>query len=411
MFDVVGDMFMKHACKFIPLLATLVLTGCNTPVNNGAVDQNAWDAFFGQSASNFLSQNLTMDATDGEYSVKVEIDENKIHIVDYKGEDEYFVLTPLTEGNCAIDCIKKKNDLWSKSTSIDSYESFFIESFFPFSIGYGNLKYEDFVEKDGVYTLDKIECELYSWNTYTVEDIKIAFANNKLSSISFKYTYEDHDGVHTSNTSATFSKYGSTSFTIPEVIEQPLVSFNVEEGVEGITVSAFNPLSGDSTGVYNRDNAKITNASFNHNTLYGSDLLESLKGAQEQYYQAFLFELSFGGETELDLEKSFATAYPAIDESKLNFAKSFRIGFIMEDSAFVYAPLQVKEKCSYSSGDSNNPQAQYKEGEIFDKNDTLKVSLPAEKSITVIMWFDGWDENCVNEALMQEVYTTLTFTL
>lgn len=400
---------MKHSARIIPLLATLLLTGCNTPVKNEEVNQKIWDSIFGESYANFLSHNLTVEASDGDFEVKIEINENTVRYSDSDNDEYYYVVNTLEGDLCAIDYIYNRDGRWLKKTDKDSYESLFTELFFPFSMGFGNYNYEDFQEEDGVYTIDRVECEVYSWGKYVQEDVKITFANEKLSSISFKYFYEDHDGFHEYNVNAKFSKYGSTSFNIPEIKDYPLATIEAEEGAS-VALTAFGPLTTSENHILNPNKKQVTDATFDHNTLYGSEQLEQLKDPDKPYYPAFLFGITVSEGTKLDLEKCTATTYPALVEGRLNTAKAFRIGFIMETGSFVYAPLQVKEKCAYGF-DENNEPLQYKEGEIYGAMENNKLQLPSDQLIYVVCWFDGWDENCVNEAVFQEVNFTLGFSL
>lgn len=398
---------MKRGFKMLALLSITVLTGCGTPVKNSEVSQSVWDNCFKDYYARFLAQNVTIDVEGDDFKALFEIDENRIHFDWKDNSEEYYTVNTVDETMCTYDCVHKKNGRWVKDSGKDSFETFFLENF-PLFDGFNFYKMEDFEVVDNVYVFkgEELKVNYYSWETVYQSNIKIAFANDKLSSLSYTYR-QDPDRIEM-NVSFKFSKYGKTSFNIPEAEDTPLFTLDVEETLN-VSPRAYGPLSVEDGNIMNKNKAVLTDMSYNHNMLYGSQTLEELKNAgDESYYRAFLFSITVDENTKLDLDKSLATAYPAMIEGGLNTARSLRIGFIMESNSFVYAPLQVKDKCSYSDGEHSS-SVPYQEGEIYDMNSTGKVPLPAETEIFVVTWFDGWDENCVNEASVQEVFITLGF--
>lgn len=398
---------MKQGVKLISLLAVAAITGCSSPVKSSEINQSIWDGFFKDYYTSFLAQNVTIEMTGDEANATFEINANQIHFDWKDGNEEYYTINFIDDTTCSYECVYKKNGRWVKESDKDSFENFFLENFSCFD-GFNFYKMEDFELIDNVYTYkgEELEVSYYSWGTVYQSNIKIAFADEKISSLSYTYRQDPDDALM--NVSFKFSKYGKTSFTIPEAVETPLFTLNVEEGLN-VTPTAYGPLKVADGNIWNEEKAPLTDMSYDHNMLYGSQQLEELKSAKgEGYYRAFVFGLTVDEDTKLDLDKSLTTAYPAMIEGGLNTARSLRIGFIMESGSFVYAPLQVKEKCSYSNGQESGATP-YNEGEIYDMNSQGKVSLPANQEIYVVTWFDGWDENCVNEASFQEVFITLGF--
>ena len=149
--------------------------------------------------------------------------------------------------------------------------------------------------------------------------------------------------------------------------------------------------------------SNLTNSSFNHHTgefffpsadpnqavskPIGGDGL--VPGNQNLYlFAKGTIESPEGADVYFDAEHSKAT--PFTDSLML---KALRVAFYSAESAFVYAPLQDAAKCSYIQ---NTAMAigQYGD-ELFDQTSKDKVKLP-NKTTTMVVWFDGNDENMVN---------------
>ena len=399
---------MKRGIKSLALLSIIAITGCSSSVKYSEVSQSVWDSYFSDSYADFFAQNVTIEVKEEEDKYFFELDENQLHVKWYDNSEEYYTINKVDDKQCTYERLYQKGDKWVKDSDKDSFEDLFLGTF-GFFYGYSFYKQQDFTFENGFYTYneEELECAIYSYGPEYQRDIKIGFSGDKLVSLSFQYHYE-HESELTP-IEVTYSKYGKTKVTIPDVVETPLFTLDVEEGLN-ISVTPYGALTVRDENIWNPTKAQLTDMSFNHNTLYGSQQLADLNNPFNEHnaFRAFKFGLTVGEGTKLDLTKSVTTAYPAMVEGGLNSAKSLRIGFIMETGSFVYAPLQVKEKCSYSDGVNTEP-AHYNEGEIYDKNSQDKIALPADKEIFVVTWFDGWDENCVNEAVMQEVFVTLGF--
>ena len=399
---------MKPGIKLLTLLSIITLTGCSSPVKYSSVTQSVWDSYFNDSYADFFAQNVTIEVKEENDNYFFELEENLLHVKWYDGSEEYYTINKVDDNLCTYERLYQKGDKWVKDSDKDSFESLFINTF-GFFYGYSFYKQSDFAFENNMYTYKEgeLECAIYSWGPEYQSDIKIGFSGDKLVSLSFQYRFEKDAGLIP--VEVKYSKYGKTEVTIPDVVETPLFTLDVEQGLN-ISITPYGALTVRDGNVWNPNGAQLTDMSFNHNTLYGSQQLGDLNNPINDYnaYRAFKFGLTVDENTKLDLSKCLTTAYPAMVEGGLNSAKSLRIGFIMETGSFVYAPLQVKEKCSYSDGINSEP-AHYNEGEIYDTNSQDKISLPANKEIFVVTWFDGWDENCVNEAVLQEVFVTLGF--
>ena len=94
-------------------------------------------------------------------------------------------------------------------------------------------------------------------------------------------------------------------------------------------------------------------------------------------------------EVSFDAERSSGT----VSKNPL-IAKTLRIAFYSEEGAFVYAPFQEASKCVYPEGDRLE---QYGD-DLLDKDSVGKAPLP-NKSTTLVMWFDGNDENANDSAM------------
>lgn len=401
---------MKKIFKIIPILLLTSLAGCTpTSTKPSEVSEDAWNKAFHMQASEFFKQNIIIEGNSSKAKGKYEIDNYKMCESIEGFDNSYSVITPEKDNLCTLEYIYKKNDAWNKRTSKTDFESIFYDEFLYSLAGFEFYEQKDFKVENSVYKLDKLDVDIYSWDGYTQKDIQITFANNKLSTLSFNYDeFSGDKGQQNVKVDLKFS-YGKAKVVIPEVKNNPYVTIDVEEGIN-LTIAPYEPLQLQDNTLIRPEECRLGDASFDHNTLFGTDLASKLVNKQG-YYFGFAFNITLGESAKLDFEKSFVVTNPKIEEGKVSIARALRIAFAMEDSAFVYAPLQVEEKCSYSKVvDDSTKETKYQEGELFDMNSTAKVVLPANKTITVVTWIDGWDENCVNVAIDQQIAITLGFT-
>ena len=167
-------------------------------------------------------------------------------------------------------------------------------------------------------------------------------------------------------------------------------------------------------------NSPLTNASFNHNTgdMYG------VESTGPNDFVGYTVPLDGDGKGRLTGDYYlFAKATITVPEDLTVYfdaehssgqlkqgkqaSKSLRICFYTEEAAFVYAPFQDANKCSYLI-DTEMHTATYG-GELLDQNSTSKISLPG-KEVTMIIWFDGNDENVTNDARFDDFRLILAFT-
>ena len=166
---------------------------------------------------------------------------------------------------------------------------------------------------------------------------------------------------------------------------------------------------------------RLTDASFNHRT--GEAYGVTFNGND---FDAYTVPLSGDGRAQVTGEYYlFAKATIALPENSAVYfdaehssgqltqgkqaAKSLRICFYSETElgSFVYAPFQDANKCSYLVDTAMNTET-YGD-DLLDQNSTDKVLLPGQ-NITMVMWFDGNDENVVNDARFDDFKLILAFT-
>lgn len=163
----------------------------------------------------------------------------------------------------------------------------------------------------------------------------------------------------------------------------------------------------------------MTNSSFNHRTGEVFSAMGSPDGGvmdissrtldddprlveTEPYYYLFAkATLEFLGDTKL----YYLDAEHCVKNNEANVNKALRICFYSETASFIYAPFQDAAKCSYMT-DLEGHVSQYGD-ELIDQSSTNKIALPNRS--TMVIWFDGNDENMRNDSSFGDFQLTLAF--
>lgn len=129
---------------------------------------------------------------------------------------------------------------WQKNTTKAEFDmtAMYDMGIIPDKYVFSNFTFD---EATGTYKCPSIQTQIYG-DDYLVENIEISFQNNKVMSISNKFTSQNADHPGSYSMTSVFSAYGTTTVELPEVQEEPvnkgLSDIFLEMGEEAMYLSA-----------------------------------------------------------------------------------------------------------------------------------------------------------------------------
>ena len=155
----------------------------------------------------------------------------------------------------------KGNDgKWSKNTNQQEFKfaNLYDLGFFADKLAYSSFTFD---ETSGTYKCASLNTTIYE-TPYLIENIEIAFENNKVKSISNKVSSQNPEVPGSSTVSVVFTNHGTTTVTLPEVQEEPTskelsdIFLDVGEQAAYIAANKERPTKKGLTGDMNEHNRK-----------------------------------------------------------------------------------------------------------------------------------------------------------
>ena len=209
----------KQVYPFFLSLISLSLVGCSTSKSsssNSSKEEGSIQEIWTRDITNYglldKNSNVTIEATNGIDQYLTSVDNGKIQCAINSGSEYYEYVSGTFPGEYVFNYYYLEYGVGYKKNVINIYLTDLIDICGLPPIPFESVTYD---KENNQYVADEVTMTLQDW-TFTIVDVVVKFANNKVSKISYKQFFKD-SGDKGETCTLEFSSYGQTSVTLPTV--------------------------------------------------------------------------------------------------------------------------------------------------------------------------------------------------
>ena len=211
---------MKRFTRSLFLVVmTTSLVGCSTSKNsssNSSKEEGSIQEIWTRDITNYglldKNSNVTIEATNGINQYLTSVDNGKIQCAINSGSEYYEYVSGTFPGEYVFNYYYFEDGVGYEKREINIYLTDLIDICGLPPIPFESVTYD---KENNQYVADEVTMTLQDW-TFTIVDVVVKFANNKVSKISYKQFFKD-SGDKGETCNLDFTSYGQTSVTLPAI--------------------------------------------------------------------------------------------------------------------------------------------------------------------------------------------------